>query len=114
MSFNPAENAVLLSMRSTNLDSSTYDLYIIPRDAETGQVPESEGKRSPGVTALWVARNRLAVLDRLHQLVIKNLKNEVTKKVQNPNCDEVYYAGTGMLLLRDPDYVTLFDVQQKR
>lgn len=113
MSFNPAENAVLLSMRSSNLDSSTYDLYIIPRDSEAN-VPDSEGKRSPGVTALWVARNRLAVLDRLHQLVIKNLKNEVTKKVQTPICDEVYYAGTGMLLLRDPDYVTLFDVQQKR
>ena len=48
------------------------------------------------------------------QLVIKNLKNEVTKKVQTPNCDEIFYAGTGMLLLRDADGVTLFDVQQKK
>lgn len=48
------------------------------------------------------------------QLVIKNLKNEVTKKVQTPACDEIFYAGTGMLLLRDPDTMTLFDVQQKR
>lgn len=48
------------------------------------------------------------------QLVIKNLKNEVTKKVQIPNCDEIFYAGTGMLLLRDAEQVTLFDVQQKR
>jgi coatomer protein complex subunit alpha (xenin) len=46
--------------------------------------------------------------------MIKNLKNEVTKKVQTPNCDEIFYAGTGMLLLRDLDGVTLFDVQQKR
>jgi coatomer protein complex subunit alpha (xenin) len=46
--------------------------------------------------------------------MIKNLKNEVTKKVQTPNCDEIFYAGTGMLLLRDADGVTLFDVQQKR
>ncbi|GLV43141.1 Coat Protein (coatomer) alpha [Carabus blaptoides fortunei] len=113
MSFNPAENAVLLSMRNSNLESSSYDLYMIPKDND-GAVPEPEGKRSAGVTALWVARNRLAVLDRMHQLVIKNLKNEVTKKVQTPTCDEVFYAGTGMLLLRDPDYVTLFDVQQKR
>lgn len=57
---------------------------------------------------------RFAVLDRTHQLVIKNLKNEVTKKVQTPTCDEVFYAGTGMLLLRDVEHVTLFDVQQKR
>ena len=47
-------------------------------------------------------------------MIIKNLKNEVTKKVQTPNCDEIFYAGTGMLLLRDSDTVTLFDVQQKR
>lgn len=47
-------------------------------------------------------------------MIIKNLKNEVTKKVQTPNCDEIFYAGTGMLLLRDNDSVTLFDVQQKR
>lgn len=46
--------------------------------------------------------------------MIKNLKNEVTKKVVTPNCDEIFYAGTGMLLLRDQDGVTLFDVQQKR
>merc|ERR1711863_65141 len=73
-----------------------------------------DGKRSSGLTAIWVARNRFAVLDRTHSLVIKNLKNEVTKKVSIPNCDEIFYAGTGMLLLRDTDAVTLFDVQQKR
>lgn len=38
----------------------------------------------------------------------------MTKKVQTPNCDEIFYAGTGMLLLRDADGVTLFDVQQKK
>ena len=48
------------------------------------------------------------------QVVIKNLKNEVTKKVQAPPCDMIFYAGTGSLLLRDAEQVTLFDVQQKR
>ncbi|XP_022914728.1 coatomer subunit alpha [Onthophagus taurus] len=117
MSFNPAENAVLLCTRATLVENSTYDLYSIPKDADSNvesQVPEAEGKRSPGITSLWVARNRFAVLDRTYQLVIKNLKNEVTKKVQTPNCDEIFYAGTGMLLLRDSDSVILFDVQQKR
>ena len=47
-------------------------------------------------------------------MTIKNLKNEVQKKVQTPACDEIFYAGTGMLLLRDTDSVTMFDVQQKR
>ena len=53
-------------------------------------------------------------MDLFPQLIIKNLKNEVTKKVNAPNCDEIFYAGTGMLLLRGADTVTLFDVQQKR
>lgn len=48
------------------------------------------------------------------QIVIKNLKNEITKKVQTPSCEDIFYAGTGCLLLKDPDQVTLFDVHQKR
>lgn len=48
------------------------------------------------------------------QLVIKNLKNEVSKKISTPTCEEIMYAGTGMLLLREPDCVQLLDVQQKR
>ncbi|KAF5271367.1 hypothetical protein FQA39_LY08165 [Lamprigera yunnana] len=111
VSFNPAENSFLLCTRMANLDNSTYDLYVIPKEQEN---IEHDCKRSAGIVALWVARNRFAVLDRSYQLVIKNLKNEITKKVQTPPCDEIFYAGTGMLLLRDADHVTLFDVQQKR
>lgn len=50
----------------------------------------------------------------LVQIVIKNEKNEVSKKVQTPPCDEIFYAGTGCLLLRDAEGLTLFDIQQKR
>ena len=49
-----------------------------------------------------------------YQLIIKNLQNEVTKKVQCPPCESIFYAGTGHLLLKDNDSVILFDVQQKR
>ncbi|XP_076236595.1 coatomer subunit alpha [Calliopsis andreniformis] len=113
MSYNQAENAVLICTRSpNNIENSTYDLYMIPREGDSNT--EADTKRAPGVTAIWVARNRFAVLDRSYSLIIKNLKNEVTKMVQTPNCDEIFYAGTGMLLLRDADQVTLFDIQQKR
>lgn len=114
MSYNPAENAVLLCTRATNLENSTYDLYSIPRESDSQNPDAPEGKRSSGLTAVWVARNRFAVLDRMHSLLIKNLKNEIVKKVQVPSCEEIFYAGTGSLLLRDADGVTLFDVQQKR
>jgi len=114
MAYNAAENAVLLCTRHANAENSTYDLYAIPKDSDSSSPDAPEGKRSSGLSAIWVARNRFAVLDKSHSLVVKNLKNEVTKKVSTPNCDEIFYAGTGMLLLRDPDAVTLFDVQQKR
>lgn len=90
MSYNPAENAVLLCTRASNLENSTYDLYTIPKDADSQNPDAPEGKRSSGLTAVWVARNRFAVLDRMHSLLIKNLKNEITKKVQVPNCDEIF------------------------
>eukprot|EP00096_Caligus_rogercresseyi_P012653 TRINITY_DN536_c0_g1_i4.p1 TRINITY_DN536_c0_g1~~TRINITY_DN536_c0_g1_i4.p1 ORF type:complete len:1250 (+),score=425.50 TRINITY_DN536_c0_g1_i4:124-3873(+) len=115
ISYNPAENSILCCTRSSNIENSTYDLYFLPKETDSGSSPDApEGKRSAGLTAVWVARNRFAVLDGSHSLIIKNLKNELTKKFQTPNCSEIFYAGTGMLLLRDPEYVTLFDVQQKR
>ncbi|XP_077868363.1 coatomer subunit alpha-like isoform X2 [Saccoglossus kowalevskii] len=114
MSYNPAENSVLLCNRASNIDNSTYDLYSIPKDSDSQNPDAPEGKRSSGLTSVWVARNRFAVLDRTHTLLIKNMKNEITKKIQAASCDEIFYAGTGTLLLRESDSVTLFDVQQKR
>lgn len=114
MSYNPAENSVLLCLRAPNVENSTYDLYTVPKDSDSQNPDAPEGRRSSGLTAVWVARNRFAVLDRTHSVVVKNLKNEITKKVQVPNCDDIFYAGTGCLLLKDTDCVMLFDVQQKR
>jgi len=91
MSYNPALNAVLICTRTNNLENSTYDLCQIPKDTESQS--ESDSKRSSGITAIWVARNRFAVLDRNQQLVIKNFKNEVTKKLPT-FCEEIFYAGT--------------------
>lgn len=114
MSYNPAENAVLLTARATNVENSSYELYMLTNDVDSQNPDAPDCKKSSGMTAIWVARNRFAVLDRNQSLVIKNLKNEVSKKIQAPNCDEIFFAGTGMLLLREPELLTLFDVQQKR
>ena len=81
MSYNAAENAVLLCTRASNLENSIYDLYSIPKDSD-GQSPDApEGKRSSGVTAVWVARNRFAVLDRSHTVkhLFTNIKDKFLK-----------------------------------
>ncbi|CAG2110571.1 unnamed protein product [Medioppia subpectinata] len=114
MCYNMAANAVLLTTRTANLENSIYDLYVVPKDSD-GHNPESpESKRASGLTAVWIARDKFAVLDRTHSIVVKNLKNEVTKKLTTPACDEIFYAGTRMLLLRDVEGLVLFDVQQGR
>ncbi|MGH0180841.1 UNVERIFIED_CONTAM: hypothetical protein FKN15_012720 [Acipenser sinensis] len=74
-------------------------------------IPQAFGSKFP-VFSMSYNPAENAVL--LCTLLIKNLKNEIAKKVQVPNCEEIFYAGTGSLLLRDPDSITLFDVQQKR
>ena len=66
-------------------------------------------KRGMGGSAVFIARNRFAVLDKSsNQLLIKNLQNEITKKCAAPSgapTDAIFYAGTGTLLCRSEDKV---------
>ncbi|CAI5484716.1 unnamed protein product [Closterium sp. Yama58-4] len=115
LSYNPAENSVLIC---SDADGGSYELYTVPKDAGRGggAAEAPEAKRGAGTSAVFVARNRFAVLDKSHdQIVIKNLRNEVTKKCPPPvaSTDAIFYAGTGSLLCRSDDKVVLFDVQQR-
>ncbi len=61
-----------------------------------------------GASAVFIARNRFAVLDKsANQILIKNLRNEVTKKTPAPcaTTDAIFYAGTGTLLCRAEEKV---------
>lgn len=67
-----------------------------------------EAKRGLGTSAVFIARNRFAVLDRTANTIqIRNLQNEITKKCAPPDSttDCIFYAGTGMLLCRSEDKV---------
>ena len=57
--------------RASNLDNSIYELYSVPADVDPSSAPQesSDAKRASGVTAIWVARNRFAVLDRNHTVI---------------------------------------------
>mmetsp|Transcript_11360 Transcript_11360/g.13438 ORF Transcript_11360/g.13438 Transcript_11360/m.13438 type:complete len:1222 (-) Transcript_11360:338-4003(-) len=113
LQYNPAENAVLIN---TDAEGGSYELYLVPKDTSGNRSESQESKRGIGTSAVFLARNRFAVLDKAsHQIVIKNLRNEVTKKCTPPcaSTDAVFYAGTGSLLCRSEDKVVLFDVQQR-
>ena len=72
------------------------ELYHVPRDGRSAEGGSQECKRGLGLSAVFVARQRFAVLDKNHQILIKNFQNEVTKKCQppHPSTDYLYPAGT--------------------
>lgn len=73
------------------MDNAYYELFAVPKKTDPSN-PECklavelsllfagvsgsclavvvEGKRSSGLTAVWLARNRFAVLDKTHQVMI--------------------------------------------
>ena len=112
LSYSPTENAVLIC---SDVDGGSYELYIVPKDSYGRGDTVQEAKRGSGGSAVFVARNRFAVLDKsTNQVLVKNLKNEVVKKSALPIVvDAIFYAGTGNLLCRAEDRVVIFDLQQR-
>lgn len=112
LSYNPAENAVLVQ---TDVEGGTWELYSLPKEA-SGRDSAAEAKRGAGNAAVFIARNRFAVLEKgSNTIVVRDLRGDITKKVPSPlpTTEGVFYAGTGMLLVRSDDKVALFDVQQR-
>lgn len=84
----------------------------------SGEVRDSasEGKRGVGGAALFVARNRFAVLDKTAQTIeIRDLDNVITKTIKLPvQTTDIFYGGTACVLLSCPASVVLFDIQQQK
>lgn len=112
LSYNPAERAILVTSPA---DNGIYELVNLPKDA-SGALEPTDIKRGQGNAAIFVARNRFAVFTRAtQQLDIKDLGNSVTKSIRPPpETTDVYFGGTGCLLLITPTIVVLYDIQQKK
>jgi coatomer protein complex subunit alpha (xenin) len=110
--YNEQESMLLVCL---DTDGGSYELYSVPRDGRSSEQSQ-ECKRGAGTSAVFVARQRFAVLDKNRQILIKNFQNEVTKKCAPPHgtTDCMFPVGTGLLLLRSEERVSLFDVQQRK
>ncbi|KAJ3044580.1 hypothetical protein HDV00_001506 [Rhizophlyctis rosea] len=133
LSYNPAEHAVLIT---TSAEGGTYELHQLPKDAR-GEAREvsADAKKGSGQSAVWVGRNRFAVLDKQHQvcgpacydylclrdakdvyqqIYIKDLKNDITKQFKPPaTVTDIFYAGTKNLLLTTSTSVILYDTEAR-
>ncbi|PWZ01130.1 Coatomer, alpha subunit [Testicularia cyperi] len=115
LSYNPAERSVIVT--SVNGDQGVFDVAPLPRDAG-GDLGESSsvGKRGQGSSAIFVARNRFAVLDKAAQTIeIRDLNNAVTKTITPPQpTNEIFFGGTASLILSTATGVILYDIQQQK
>ncbi|KAI9816560.1 MAG: hypothetical protein M1827_001692 [Pycnora praestabilis] len=112
LSYNPAERAILVT---SSADNGAYELINLPRDV-SGTVEPTDMKRGQGNSAVFVARNRFAVFNQASQQIdIKDLTNSTTKTFKPPpGTVDVFFGGTGCLLLVNPTTVVLYDIQQKK
>ncbi|KXJ89340.1 coatomer WD associated region-domain-containing protein [Microdochium bolleyi] len=112
LSYNPAERSVLITSPA---EGGTYELINLPRDG-SGATDATDSKRGPGNSAIFVARNRFAVLNTSTQTIdIKDLSNNTARSFKPPHgTTDIYFGGTGNLLIITPTAVHLYDIQQKK
>ncbi|KAK4464280.1 coatomer WD associated region-domain-containing protein [Cladorrhinum samala] len=112
LSYNPSERAVLVT---TPADGGSYELINLPREG-SGATDATDSRRGQGNSAIFVARNRFAVLNTSSQTVdIKDLQNNTTRSFKPPvGTSDIYFGGTGNLLIITPTAVHLYDIQQKK
>ncbi|CAG8542349.1 5895_t:CDS:10, partial [Diversispora eburnea] len=115
LSYNPAERAIIIT---TPTDGGSFDLFNLPKEFN-GEPREAsgDGKRGAGNSAIFIARNRFAVLDKTRQQIeIRDLSNTTTKSLKPPaSVNEIFNAGSSnLLLLSTQNSVILYDIQQRQ
>ncbi|KYQ93446.1 WD40 repeat-containing protein [Tieghemostelium lacteum] len=107
MSYNPVDRAILLS---SDQEGGTYQLFKIP----TKDSSQVSSKKGSGLAAIFISRDRFAVIEKSN-LVIRNLENEEVKKCQfSFPIDWIFPATVGNVLIQSEDKVYMFDIQQKK
>mmetsp|Transcript_11434 Transcript_11434/g.34729 ORF Transcript_11434/g.34729 Transcript_11434/m.34729 type:complete len:1231 (-) Transcript_11434:269-3961(-) len=112
--FNPAESNVLVL---SDMEGGTYDLLTFPNSTGSSQTEPSDSRRGSALSAIFLARNRFAVLDKSRQIIVKNLQNEEVKRLAPPqaSADCLFFGGvSGRMLVRSEDRVTLFEQASRR
>eukprot|EP00587_Corethron_hystrix_P000871 CAMPEP_0113310126 /NCGR_PEP_ID=MMETSP0010_2-20120614/7895_1 /TAXON_ID=216773 ORGANISM="Corethron hystrix, Strain 308" /NCGR_SAMPLE_ID=MMETSP0010_2 /ASSEMBLY_ACC=CAM_ASM_000155 /LENGTH=1128 /DNA_ID=CAMNT_0000165517 /DNA_START=777 /DNA_END=4163 /DNA_ORIENTATION=+ /assembly_acc=CAM_ASM_000155 len=113
--FNPSEGNILVT---SEVDGGSYELLTFALGHNASSSSVSDGKRGSCTgPAVFIGRNRFVVLDKSRQLVVRNLQNEVTKKVASPvpTVDGLLDGGSsGRVLLRAEDKLILFEHQSRR
>jgi coatomer protein complex subunit alpha (xenin) len=106
---NKTQHNVLLTYDT----DGSYELYNVNMGGTNSSDDGAAALRGYGKCAIFVSRNRFAVLDKSRQIWLKNLENETKRQITVPNVvvTAMFPGGIGRLLLRSADAMILFDIQ---
>ena len=111
--FNKSENNVLIT---SDAEGGTFELITFSSEASNSDAQDvKRGNNCLG--AVFIARDRFAVLDKSRQLFIKNFQNETIKKLNSPlvGADGVFFSGTaGRILIKSEEKIMLYDQQARK
>lgn len=109
LSYNPAEKAILAVSGDND---RMYELVMLPREVGS---ESTESRTGEGDEAVWIARNRFAVLKKqTNSIEIRDLGNTLTRTVTVPkDILGISAAKPNIILLRYAISVKLFGIQKK-
>jgi coatomer protein complex subunit alpha (xenin) len=114
LSVNPFNNNQLNVLVCSNADGGSYQLIT---SASHSSNDSTDIRTGLGLSAVFVARNRIAVLERSRVLTVKDLSLDPIKRFPTPvtHADMLFFGGmTGRVIVRGEDTLTLFDTQSKQ
>ncbi|KAK8813356.1 hypothetical protein WA158_002948 [Blastocystis sp. Blastoise] len=104
---NTSQNNVLIH---TQADGGSYELLVFSLDNNNKQQPDIRSGVAKSVC--FTTRNRFITLEDDNTILIKNLENQVTKRVTLPlsGVQSVYFGGcSGRVLLKTDEHMVLYD-----
>jgi len=109
-SLNQSEHNILLH---SDADGGQYELYV-SQNKSSGDVQTP--LRGLGLAAVFVTRNRFAVLEQSRMILLKSFDNDTKKRIPAPTpmVDRLFSAGIGSVLCRSSDSMILFDLQTQK
>nr|CDS32611.1 E3 ubiquitin protein ligase CBL [Hymenolepis microstoma] len=122
IAYNHIEGSIIITSRpkftesgttSYTISQVTYDLYQLPKDGVVTDSP-AESRNGHGQGAVWIGRNKFVVLEAPGTITVRNSANEKVKKIELSGADNIFYGGTGNILVRDASGLSLYSVSNGR
>ena len=108
--FNPEEHQLLLF---SNNENGQYELVVVPDlNRNINAEINEDSKFGRGLSVCFTSRNKFAVLENNAVVSIRNLENQVTKRVNLPitNVNHIYSSCVaGQIILQTEDSLVFFD-----